>query len=93
MAEFPHSSPDALQRDVSGGAPSGTQYGKEEVAYRPAGSSNTRCERCSHFSYGSERGVGSCDLVAGRIEANAVCDLFERGGSTLVDLITGEETR
>lgn len=97
--EFPHSSPDAIQRDVRNqraaqgdeGVTGDTKYGKAEVNYRPAGSSNTRCERCSHFSWmGSGR--GACRLVAGTIDPGYVCDKFTSGGPGLVDLVTGEAT-
>lgn len=98
MPEFPHSSPDSIQRDVQGGAEeattSDTKYGKAEVNYRDAGSSNTRCEKCKNFRWGGgERGTGSCRIVAGRIEAGAVCDKYASGGSGLMDLVTGEPTR
>jgi hypothetical protein len=95
--EFPHSSPDSLQqgvRDVSdAGVTPDTKYGKEEVNYRPAGSSNTRCERCKHFSWSSGgRGTGTCRLVAGVIQADYVSDKFQSGGGGLRDLITNEAT-
>lgn len=98
--EFPHSSPDALQRETQAAAgadepSSDMKYTKQEVNYRGAGSSTTRCENCSNFRWGGgERGTGSCRIVAGRITADAVCDEFEggAGGSGLIDLITGEST-
>lgn len=96
--EFPHSSPDTLQSMIMGaeeeGVTSDTKFTKDEVNYRDAGSSNTRCEKCSNFRWGGgERGTGSCRIVMGRIEAGAVCDEYEGGGGGLTDLITGEPTR
>jgi hypothetical protein len=97
LDEFPHSSPDAIARATQGAqeeeVTADTKYSKAEVNYRPAGSSNTRCEHCSHFRWGGgERGTGSCRIVMGRIEADGVCDAYEGGGSGLTDLITGEPT-
>ena len=101
LDEFPHSSPDAIQRATAqaganaedGGVTSDTKYGKAEVNYRPAGSSNTRCERCTHFAWSTgSQGKGTCRLVAGLIEPDYVCDEFEGGGRGLQDLITGEPT-
>lgn len=99
VPEFPHSSPDQIQREVakrrseaeSGGVTPDTKLGKAEVNYRPAGSSNTRCERCAHFSW-SGQGTGTCRLVAGRIDPSYVSDKFQSGGSGLKDLVTGEAT-
>ena len=98
MGPFPHSSPDDLQRAAAAaggdeGVTPDTKYSKVEVNYRDAGSSNTRCEECRHFRYGGQRGKGSCDLVNGSIDAGYVCDEFEGGGSSLMDLVTGEPTQ
>ncbi len=102
MAEFAHSSPDTIQRDVqqarseatSGDRSSDVKYGKDEVNYRPAGSSNTRCERCSNFKWSSGlRGAGTCRIVAGSIKGSYVCDKFTSGGGGLMDLVTNEPTR
>jgi hypothetical protein len=99
--EFPHSSPDILQQGVQSasgaeedaGVTPDTKYGKEEVNYRPAGSSNTRCERCKHFAWSSGgRGTGTCRLVAGTIQPDYVSDKFQSGGGGLRDLITNEAT-
>jgi hypothetical protein len=101
LPEFPHSSPDAIQRSTAqagteaedGGVTGDTKYGKPEVDYRPAGSSNTRCERCSHFAWSTgSQGKGTCRLVAGLIDPSYVCNEFESGGSGLMDLVTGEPT-
>ncbi len=99
--EFPHSSPDAMQRDVQKareqatgeGVTADTKYGKAEVNYRPAGSSNTRCERCANFSWAAGgRGTGTCRIVAGMIDPSYVCDKYTSGGGGLQDLVTGEAT-
>ena len=95
MGPFPHSSPEMQQGPDAGPTPV-VLYTKSEVAYRDAGSSNTRCENCAHFSWDGPdrtRGKGSCELVAGAISADFVCDEFEpRGAGGLMDLITGEPT-
>jgi hypothetical protein len=99
IPEFPHSSPDSIQRQTAkaadaaseGGVTADTKLGKAEVNYRPAGSSNTRCERCKHFSW-SGQGTGNCRLVAGRIDPSYVSDKFQSGGTGLIDLVTGEST-
>lgn len=96
---FPHSSPDAIQRDVQSrraesgdeGVTADTRLGKAEVNYRPAGSSNTRCERCANFSWMSS-GRGACRIVAGTIDPGYVSDKFTSGGGGLTDLVTGEAT-
>ena len=102
IQEFAHGSPDALQRAAaaagdkaeSGGVTSDTKYGKAEVSYRTAGSSNTRCENCAHFRWtkGSQ-GRGSCRIVAGSIQPEMVCDKFTSGARGLRDLVTDEPTR
>lgn len=96
MPEFPHSSPDTIQRSVANTSDESNpdvKYSKDEVNYRPAGSSNTRCERCSNFSRAKGGGgSGSCKEVAGSVSPKYVCDEYESGGSSLTDLITGEAT-
>lgn len=98
MGPFPHSSPDDLQR-AAGAAEeepttSDTKYSKVEVNYRDAGSSNTRCEKCKNFRWsGGSRGKGTCRVVNGSIDAGYVCDEFETGGNSLMDLVTGEPTQ
>jgi hypothetical protein len=96
-ANFPHSSPDALQNAAADSADPttpDTKYGKAEVNYRPAGSSNTRCETCSSFSWskGGARNTGTCRVVAGIIDPSAVCDKYSSGGRSLTDLVTGQPT-
>ena len=99
MGPFPHSSPDELQQQTQAAAddpePSADEkYTQQEVNYRDAGSSNTRCENCANFRWsGGERGAGTCRIVMGRIQADYVCDEFTEGGGGLMDLITGEPTR
>lgn len=93
--EFPHASPDSLQRAVGGvnseGVTPDTKFSKDEVNYRPAGSSSTRCEGCGHFAWSKgSQGTGNCELVNGLIRPEYVCDEYESGqGGGLVDLITG----
>lgn len=97
MGPFAHSSPDDLQRAAGAAEDEGvtpdTKLLKSEVDYRDAGSSNTRCEMCRHFRFGGGRGKGSCDLVSGSIDAGYVCNEFETGGNSLMDLVTGEPTQ
>lgn len=70
-----------------------TKYSKDEVNYRPAGSSSTNCEGCAHFAWNrGSRGQGNCDLVAGVVRPDYVCDEYESQGTGLVDLITGGRT-
>ena len=90
--QFPHSSPDAIQRAVSGQSEEVTpdsKYAKDEVNYRPAGGSSTTCFDCSHFRRSKGTGSGTCELVNGNIRPDYVCDEYEAGGTGLVDLITG----
>lgn len=98
--DSPHSSPDIIQRDVQarraeaegGGTSPDVKLGKAEANYRPAGSSNTRCERCAHFSWSKGGGgSGTCALVAGTIRPDYVSDKFAPGGGGLIDLVTGGE--
>ena len=94
--EFPHSSPDELQRAVQNvvaeqsGVTPDTKYSKDEVNYRPAGSSSTNCQGCSNFAWAKgSQGAGSCRIVAGMIRGDYVCDQYQGGGTGLMDLITG----
>lgn len=95
MGPFPHSSPDQYQRAVQSaasdeGVTPDTKYSKDEVNYRPAGSSSTRCDGCANFAWSKgSQGVGNCRLVAGLIKPDYICDEYEAGGSGLMDLITG----
>lgn len=91
--DFPHSSPDQLQRMAGAEEPvtPDTKYTKSEVNYRDAGSSNTRCEKCRYFRW-ADGGNGSCKLVLGSIKPDFVCDEFETRGNSLMDLVTGEPT-
>lgn len=102
LEEFAHTSPDGLQQLVaqaeaeSGdmGVTADTKMTKREVNYRPAGSSNTRCERCSNFAWSTgAQGQGTCRVVLGLIDPGAVCDAYETGGGGLQDLVMGEATQ
>lgn len=102
LADFAHSSPDTMQRAVAqasstasdDGVTADTKYGKAEVNYRDAGSSNTRCERCKNFAWSTgSSGKGTCRIVAGLISPGGVCDKFASGGAGLIDLVTGEAQR
>lgn len=92
QGEFPHSSPDALAEDTEArreveqgvGAP---KRAKEEVNYRDAGSSKTRCGTCTHFSPGLAGNKGSCDLVLGAVSTSAVCDLYNGENQSMMDLV------
>ena len=76
------------------GVTADTKYGKAEVNYRDAGSSNTRCERCKNFAWSTgSSGKGTCRIVAGLISPGGVCDKFASGGAGLIDLVTGEAQR
>ncbi len=84
--EFPHSSPDTLQRevqDVTQTQDVQAKYTKAEANYRPAGSSQTACWSCRFFQPGRP---ASCARVAGPIERSAVCDLWQRS-QYLKDLV------
>lgn len=99
--DFPHSSPDAIAQataqasaESTDGVTADTKYGKAEVNYRPAGSSNTRCERCANFAWSTgAHGQGTCRIVAGLISPGGVCDKYTGGGGGLIDLVTGEAQR
>jgi hypothetical protein len=59
------------------GAPAGGE-GKQPlgaVGYRAADSPAAACGNCLHF-----QGPSSCELVAGQIDPQATCDLFEPFG-------------
>jgi hypothetical protein len=97
--EFPHASPDTLQREVAaasdkadaGDRSPDVKYSKDEVNYRDAGSSSTKCRGCKYFSWlKGGNSTGSCKLVAGRISPDAVCDKYRGGSGGLKDLITGK---
>jgi len=59
-------------------APGTNAYQKEEVGYRQATDSTKSCGACAHFIRKAQQslGQGMCDLVAGQISPNAVCDMF-----------------
>lgn len=77
------------------------KFTKEEVSYRSAGKSRTRCVFCANYQ--PSYGTNSCTKVEGPIRPGDVCDLYTpanatpgapqtRGGS-ITDLVgpTGEE--
>lgn len=75
---------------ASGGRGADTKYSKDEVNYRYAGASSTKCKQCSHFAWAKGGGgAGVCEIVAGTVKPGAVCDRFESAGGGLADLITG----
>lgn len=58
----------------------GTEAGlrpKGDVAYRPAEDARATCGGCKHYASDPGALAGTCELVAGRIEPQMVCDLFE----------------
>lgn len=63
-----------------GVVPGTSAFTKDEVAYRKAVDSAQSCSACSHFIAKAQQslGQGMCDLVAGQISPNAVCDLFTK---------------
>lgn len=68
--QFTPQAPIELGRDRVEAAGTGKKS-KQETNYRK-GSPKERCALCVHFD---ER--GGCELVAGKIDADGVCDLFE----------------
>lgn len=58
--------------------PGTSAYTKDEVGYRKATDSAQSCGSCVHFVRKAQQslGLGLCDLVAGQISPNAVCDMF-----------------
>ena len=78
--QFPHSSPDELSnqetrsRDIAGEP--GVKYSKEDANYRNAGSSDTYCGNCAHYT-SSAFGGGVCDIVEGDISPGGVSDFWE----------------
>ncbi len=88
--QFPHSSPDSLQREVlppaqeADALTEGPTYTKAEANYRPAGTSQTACWSCRHFQRGHPN---TCRKVAGPIDPEAVCDLWQAKTYGLGDLV------
>lgn len=90
--DFPHTSPDLLQRDVEARRSEaegvgGAKQPKESVNYRDAGSSDTRCGTCMHFSPGMSGSKGSCDLVEGIVSSGGVSDLYDGGSDSVMDIV------
>lgn len=50
-----------------------------DVNYRAADFAGNACGACVHF-----QGPSTCELVAGQIDPQATCDLFEPGGAPAV---------
>ncbi len=66
---------DALRSDKPSAESKAT---KLEANYREADSDRSRCGTCSHL-IASDSGSDACDLVAGPIDRDYVCDWFEAG--------------
>jgi hypothetical protein len=80
-ASFPHSEPDTLERQTSVEADA-NKLTKEEVSYRAAGRSATRCSSCAHY-----QGDGICAVVAGPVDPDGVSDMWEPRDKGLRDLV------
>jgi hypothetical protein len=78
--QFPHSSPVAPPGPEEGEP--GIKASKDEVNYRPAGSSETNCGSCAHY-----QGDGICEVVDGTVSVNGVSDAWEPRGQSMVDLV------
>jgi len=79
-AQFPHSEPDSLQRETT--EPNANKLSKEEVNYRLAGSSDTRCSNCEHYM-----GDNTCAVVGGVINPDGVSDAWTPQKRGLQDLV------
>ena len=53
---------------------------KKEANYRPESAEDEECSGCVH--YFASNGIGSCELVAGTIDPEYVCDWFEPVGKS-----------
>jgi len=80
--QFPHSSPEAPEEPQEGVEGSGVKMSKDDVNYRPAGSSETHCGSCKHYL-----GDGICEIVAGTVSVNGVSDAWEPRGKSMTDLV------
>ena len=67
----PHAIPDVMAEPESG---ADQKYTKDEVSYRNAGQSPTRCVFCAHYQ--PSYGTNTCALVEGPINPGDVCDLY-----------------
>jgi len=77
----PHSEETPIEaQDVAAQASEGAgdKYTKDEVNYRPAGKSSTRCVFCKNYQPGY--GTNSCSRVEGPIKPGDVCDLYSPAG-------------
>ena len=84
MAEFPlpraaaASRLDSMGMGNAGAPPAGAGLKPfAEVHYRAAETPEMSCGGCVHFD-----GEAACDLVAGNIDAQGTCDLFEPAPAT-----------
>lgn len=82
--QYPHSSPVGPEEPEEGFEGSGVKASKEEVNFRPAGSSETNCGSCGHYL-----GDGLCEVVSGTVSTEGVSDLWEPRAEGLADLVTG----
>lgn len=74
---FPHSEATPIEDEAAAAqatANSGQKYTKDEVNYRAAGKSNTRCVFCANYQPGY--GTNSCTKVEGPIKPGDVCDIY-----------------
>lgn len=76
---FPHSSPLPPEGEEEADA---QKYTKDEVNYRPAGSSETNCGSCAHYL-----GDNVCEVVAGLVNTTFVSDAWEPRTDSLIDLV------
>lgn len=74
--QFPHSEPEGPPAPSEGYEGTGVKLSKEEVNYRPAGSSETNCGSCAHYL-----GDGICEIVSGTVSTKGVSDQWEAKGS------------
>lgn len=79
---FPHSSPMPPSEPESD--TEGVKMTKDQVNYRPAGSSSTNCGSCGHYL-----GDGICEVVAGTVSTDAVSDEYIPRAGGLQDLVAG----
>jgi hypothetical protein len=74
----PHSVPAVIEQQdtqAQGAEGASNKYTKDEVNYRSAGKSPTRCVYCKFYQPGY--GTNSCSQVEGPIRPGDVCDLYQ----------------
>ena len=86
QVQFPHSSPDTLEKSVAETADA-NKLSKEEVYYRDAGNSKTRCATCNNFVGGGISGSATCRVVAGIISPDGLSDYWTPRAKGLEDLV------